>query len=110
MPPTAATPDLPALPLAAWRDTYATLHMCSQIVGKIQLKLTPFVNHWWNATFFFSARGLTSSAIPFGDRVFEIEFDFLDHQVHVRVSDGATARSRSCPAPWRTSNPPARGP
>ena len=79
----------PELPLAAWKDTYATLHMWTQIVGKIRLALSPLVNHWWNTALYVSPKGLTTSAIPYGSRIFELEFDFLDHQLHLRTSDGA---------------------
>src|SRR5712692_1960418 len=79
----------PALPLNSWKDTYATLHMWTQIVGKIRLKLTPLVNHWWNAPLYVSARGLTTSPMTYDDRIFEIEFDFIDHQLRIECSDGA---------------------
>ena len=80
----------PELPLAAWQDTYDTLHMWTQIVGKIRMTLTPMVNHWWNVTLYVTARGLTTSPIPYDDRTFEIEFDFIDHNLNVRTSDGST--------------------
>ncbi len=80
----------PSLPLEAWQDTYATLHMWTQIVGKIRKTLTPLVNHWWNVTLYVTPRGLTTSIIPCGSRVFDIEFDFLEHQLLIRTSDGAT--------------------
>ena len=98
MPPSAAT-DLPALPLAEWQETYATLHMWSQVVGKVRLVLTPLVNHWWNVTLYLTARGLTTSPIPFGARWFQIDFDFVDHVLLVRTSDGAV---RSLPLVPRT--------
>ena len=79
----------PALPLEEWQETYATLHMWTQIVGKIRLAQTPVVNHWWNVPLYVSARGLTTSAMPHGDRVFEIEFDFVDHRLQIRCDDGA---------------------
>jgi hypothetical protein len=79
----------PSLPYAAWRDTYATLHMWAQIVGKIRMGLTPPQNHWWHAPLYVSARGLTSGLVPSGARGVEIEFDFLSHRLHVRTSDGA---------------------
>ena len=72
------TADLwPALPYEAWKDTYATLHMWTQVVGKIRLKLAPPVNHWWHVTLYVTARGLTTSPIPYDhdDRTFEITFD-----------------------------------
>jgi len=79
----------PALPLSAWQETRDTLHMWTQIVGKVRLALTPKTNHWWNVALYVSARGLTTSAIAFGDRVFEIEFDFLEHQLIIRTCDPA---------------------
>jgi catechol 2,3-dioxygenase-like lactoylglutathione lyase family enzyme len=79
----------PPLPLEQWRDTYATLHMWSQIVGKIRMALTPLVNHWWNVPLYVNTRGLTTSAIPYGDRSFELWFDFLDHQLVLHASDGS---------------------
>jgi hypothetical protein len=82
----------PALPLSEWQDTCATLHMWTQVVGKIKLGLTPLVNHWWNVTLYVSARGLTTSAIHCDARDFELEFDFIDHQLHFRFSDGAERR------------------
>lgn len=80
----------PALPLSEWKDTCATLHMWTQIVGKVRMALTPKINHWWNVPLYVSSRGLNTSAIPYGDRVFEIEFDFIDHKLWIRVSDGVT--------------------
>ena len=79
----------PSLPLAAWQDTYATLHMWTQIVGKTRLALSPRVNHWWNVTLYVTPRGLTTSAIPYGERTFSVDFDFLDHVLLVRTSEGA---------------------
>ena len=81
----------PELPLAAWKHTYATLHMWMQIVGKIRLELTPKVNHWWNVPLYVSPRGLTTSIIPYGPRAFEMEFDFLEHKLVVHTSDGQVA-------------------
>ena len=79
----------PALILEEWQDTLATLHMWTQIVGKIRLKLTPLVNHWWNVPLYVSARGLTTSPMRYDDRIFEIEFDFIDHKLRIKCSDGA---------------------
>jgi uncharacterized protein DUF5996 len=81
----------PPLPLAAWSDTAATLHLWTQIVGKIRLAQSPWINHSWHVTLYVTARGLGTSPIPHGDRVFEIDFDFIDHRVVVRASDGRTA-------------------
>ncbi len=77
----------PKLPLAAWRDTYATLHRWMQIVGKTRLSLAPMQNHWWNATLYLTPRGLGTSAMPAGDRAIDVEFDFVDHQLVLRTSD-----------------------
>jgi hypothetical protein len=82
--------SLPPLPLEEWRETCATLHMCSQVVGKIRLAQTPLVNHWWNVPLYLTARGLTTSAMPYAERTFEIEFDFIAHQLLISASDGAT--------------------
>jgi hypothetical protein len=70
------------------QDTYATLHMWTQIIGKIRMKLTPLVNHWWNVPLYVSSRGLTTSSIPYLDRSFEIRFDFVEHQLLLETSDG----------------------
>ena len=78
----------PALPLAGWKDTYATLHMYTQIVGKVRLALAPRINHWWESTLYVDARGLTTSAIPYGNGIFEIHFDFVEHRVVIRTSEG----------------------
>jgi len=79
----------PSLPLNSWKDTCATLHMWTQIVGKVRLALTPLVNHWWNVTLYVTARGLTTSIIPYGERSFELRFDFLKHQLVLETSDGS---------------------
>ena len=78
----------PALSLDSWRDTCDTLHMWTQIVGKVRLKLTPLVNHWWNVPLYVSARGLTTSRMPYGERALEIWFDFQRHQLGLETSDG----------------------
>jgi len=77
----------PALPLDSWRDTYATLHMWTQIVGKIRMRLTPLVNHWWNVPLYVTPRGLTTSCIPFEERSFELRFDFIRHRLVLETSD-----------------------
>ncbi len=79
----------PSLPLEEWKETYATLHMWTQIVGKIRLVQSPLVNHWWQVPLYVSARGLTTSTIPYKERTFEIDFDFIDHQLLIRTSDGS---------------------
>jgi len=84
--------DLPALPFDTWKDTLATLHMWTQVVGKVRLKLCPLVNHFWNVAFYLTARGLTSSAMPYQRGAiwgtFEVQFDFIDHQLSVESSNG----------------------
>jgi hypothetical protein len=79
----------PALPLDAWQDTYSTLQLWTQIVGKVRMTLSPPLNHWWHATLYVNARGLTTSAIPYGGGTFEIQFDFIEHVLEIRTSDGA---------------------
>lgn len=78
----------PELPLAEWQDTYQTLHMWTQIVGKIRLGLAPLQNHWWNCALYVNSRGLTTSPIPYNGNCFELQFDFLDHQLALRTSSG----------------------
>lgn len=80
----------PALPLAEWQDTYATLHLYTQVIGKIRLASSPLMNEWWNVPLYVTSRGLTTSPMVHGARTFEIDFDFIDHNVLVRTSDGAT--------------------
>ena len=81
----------PVLPLEAWSDTYATLHLWTQIVGKIRLALSPWLNHSWHVTLYVTARGLTTSPIPYDNRTFQIDFDFIAHRLTVQASDGGTA-------------------
>jgi Family of unknown function (DUF5996) len=80
----------PALPLEEWKDTYDTLHMWTQIVGKVRLSLAPLQNHWWNAALYVTTRGLVTSPIPYQGESFEIQFDFLNHSLEIRTSRGAT--------------------
>jgi Family of unknown function (DUF5996) len=80
----------PELPLPLWQDTYATLHMWTQIVGKVRLALSPRTNHWWEVPLYVGARGLTTSAIPYGDGLFEVQFDFIEHQLIIQTSWGAS--------------------
>jgi hypothetical protein len=84
-----AASSWPALPLDAWRDTYQTLHMWTQIVGKIRLALSPRVNHWWHVALYVSPCGLTTSPIPYGAGLFEMQFDFVNHQLEILTSSGA---------------------
>lgn len=89
----------PELPLAEWKDTYETLHMFTQIIGKIRLKLTPLENHWWNVTLYVTPRGLTTSTISYEGQRFQIDFDFIDHLLRIETADGSSKtidlRSRS---------------
>jgi hypothetical protein len=87
----------PALPLSEWADTYATLHMWSQMVGKARLALSPRVNHWWEVPLYLSARGLTTSPIPYKKGVFEAEFDFIEHKLDIRTSNNETRTLRLAP-------------
>ena len=79
----------PALPFTDWQATAANLHMWTQIVGKIRLSLTPWINHSWHVTLYLTARGLTTSPIPHGYDVFEMRFDFIEHELRILKSDGA---------------------
>jgi Family of unknown function (DUF5996) len=79
----------PALPFEEWKETCVTLHMWTQVVGKIRLSLTPWTNHSWHVTLYLTARGLTTSPIPHRAGIFEIRFDFIDHQLRILKSDGA---------------------
>src|SRR5881398_2496359 len=79
----------PPLPFAEWKDTAITLHMWTQIAGKIRLTLMPWTNHSWHVTLYVTSRGLTTSPIPHGTDTFEIRFDFIDHQLRILKSDGA---------------------
>lgn len=78
----------PSLPLDSWKDTLSTLHMWTQIVGKVRLRLTPLINHWWNVPLYVTARGLTTSRIAYGESAFELRFDFIRHQLVLETSDG----------------------
>ena len=79
---------LPALPLDSWKDTLATLHMWTQVVGKVRLKLCPLVNHFWNVPFYVTARGMTTLAMPYENGAVEIDFDFIHHEVLIETSAG----------------------
>jgi hypothetical protein len=89
----------PPLPLRAWADTYGTLHMLTQIVGKMRLALAPMQNHWWQVALYVTERGLTTSPMPYGERSVAVDFDFIGHEVVVRTSEGG---SRSVPLVQRS--------
>lgn len=78
----------PALPYEAWGDTAATLHLWTQIVGKVRLTQMPWINHSWHVTLYVTARGLTTSPIPYETRTFQIDFDFIDHRLLIQTADG----------------------
>lgn len=80
----------PSLRLDDWPDTRETVHMWMQIVGKVRLVHSPLINHWWQSTFYVTPRGLATSTIPYGNHAFDMEFDFIDHQLLIRSSNGAT--------------------
>lgn len=94
---TARSEEWPSLPLEEWKDTCATLHMWTQIVGKIRLAQTPPVNHFWNVPLYVSARGLTTTAMVYGSTFFEMEFDFIDHDLVITTSDGSSRRVKLSP-------------
>lgn len=83
--------DWPELSLPEWEDTYHTLHLWTQVAGKIRLSLTPLQNHWWNVALYVTARGLTTSAIPYKHDAFELQFNFVDHLLEFRSSRGDEA-------------------
>src|SRR6266576_2122947 len=79
---------LPALPFDSWKDTLATLHMWTQVVGKVRLELCPLVNHFWNVTFYLTARGMTTAAMPYEGGTVEAQFDFIDHKLFIETNQG----------------------
>ena len=87
----------PGLSLVSWSETCETLHRWTQIVGKVRMKLTPLVNHWWNVTLYVTSRGLTTSPIPYGTRTFDIAFDFQQHLLLIECSDGRTEALKLAP-------------
>lgn len=89
--------DWPELPLDQWQDTLSTLHMWTQIVGKVRLAFCPMENHWWNIPLYVTARGLTTAPIPYQNRTFEIQFDFIDHALAITSSGGTTRGLRLVP-------------
>ena len=79
----------PELPVAAWEGTRDTFQLWTQIIGKVRMANAPLTNHWWNVPLYVSARGLTTSLIPYGGRSFQIDFDLIDHRLDVVATDGA---------------------
>ena len=78
----------PSLPLEGWQDTYATVHMWVQVIGKIRMELTPYINHSWHTTLYVTSRGLTTSPIPMGTSLFQMDVDWLDHLLHITTAEG----------------------
>jgi len=87
----------PDLPFEDWKDTCATLHLWTQIAGKIRLACAPMINHWWHSTLYVTSSGLTTSAMPHGRRSFQIDFDFIAHRLNIAVSDGRRESFRLAP-------------
>jgi hypothetical protein len=87
-----ATDEWPSLPYNEWKDTYGTLHMWTQIVGKIRMVQTPWINHSWHVTLYLTSRGLTTSPIPYGGKTFQIDFDFIEHSLVIQTTEGAASR------------------
>ena len=80
----------PELSYEAWKNTYETLHMWTQIVGKVRMELSPFLNHWWHVTLYVTTRGLSTGTIPYHGSTFDVTFDFIEHNLFIRSSDGST--------------------
>ena len=99
MPSSFATERWPALPYAAWKDTRDTLHLWTQVVGKVRLALTPWLNHSWHVALYLTARGLTTSPIPWRGGSLQIDFDFIDHVLWLRTSDGQYRQLMLAPMP-----------
>jgi len=87
----------PALAYTEWKDTYETVHLWTQIVGKIRMARTPWINHSWSVALYVTARGLTTSPVPHGSRAFQIDFDFVEHALEIRSSDGLFRRIELVP-------------
>src|ERR1035441_2280768 len=81
----------PPLPLHEWQDTYRTLHMWTQIVGKVRMALSPPMNHWWHVALYVNSHGLTTGPIPYPPGIFEIQFDFQKHELNIATSEGPSA-------------------
>lgn len=89
----------PSLPFEDWKDTCATLHMWTQVVGKVRLALAPMTNHWWQVALYVTCRGLTTSPIPYGTRMFQIDFDFVAHRLSITTGDGVSESFALTPRP-----------
>ena len=91
--------EWPEAPVAGWLETCSTIHMWTQIVGKVKFARAPMQNHWWQAVLYVTARGLTTSAVPDGNRAFQIDFDFVDHRLVIATSHGGRAELPLVPRP-----------
>src|SRR5436190_3564564 len=89
----------PPIPYEEWKATLATLHLWTQIVGKLRLVQTPWVNHSWHVPLYVTARGLTTSPVPYEGRSFDVNFDFIDHKLYISTSDGGIGRMELRPQP-----------
>jgi hypothetical protein len=89
--------EWPALPFDEWRETCATLHMWTQVVGKVRLAQAPLVNHWWQVPLYVTSRGLTTSPVPYGQRTFQIDFDFRSHRLRIETHDGGAREMALAP-------------
>src|SRR6202049_4208149 len=96
----------PELPFEAWQNTYDTLQLWTQIVGKVRLAKAPMMNHWWQVPLYVTCRGLTTSPIPYGARTFQIDFDFIDHRIVVQTGDGGSGSVALRPQSARPFFPP----
>ena len=94
---TASTRNWPDLPFEEWKDTCATLHLWTQVIGKIRLIQTPWINHSWHTTLYVTSKGLTTTPIPYGSRMFEFDFDFLSHQLCLNANDGGSRTIQLAP-------------
>ena len=94
---TIASGDWPDLPFPDWAETCVTLHLWMQVVGKVRLAHAPMLNHWWQVPLYVTCRGLTTSPIPYGCRTFQIDFDFIDHILELRTSNGDSDTMLLCP-------------
>src|SRR4051794_41888907 len=104
-----STSASPELPVAQWVDTRDALQLMTQVVGKVRLANTPLMNHWWNVVLYVSARGLTTGLIPYADKGFSIDFDFIDHQLIVATTGGDRRGVGVWPSPPARFFPPGPG-
>ena len=97
--------DWPDLPLENWADTCATLHLWTQVIGKIRLAHAPMINHWWQVPLYVTCRGLTTSPIPYNAQCFQLDFDFIDHRLTIQRAKAKWNQSRFIRELLRISTP-----